>query len=177
MDFAGGFVSTLLSTNPRTEAASWSESSRTGHRTEPLRASAGPSLPGYSEIFPSGLTHRTQSLNLKSGRERGERETECPRMESSDRAAQDPTYAHFSSPTSPRGGRGGRKGASCSSPSSLPLISSAHIRGARENVEPRQMLNESPEREPRHARHRMSVRCANPPPVTPSIGELSLGQG
>uniref|UniRef100_A0A674G728 Uncharacterized protein n=1 Tax=Taeniopygia guttata TaxID=59729 RepID=A0A674G728_TAEGU len=36
---------------------------QTGHGTEPLTARAGPSLPGYSEIFPSGLTYRTQSSN------------------------------------------------------------------------------------------------------------------
>lgn len=139
-DFTGGFASTLRSTNPRTETArSWSESSRTEHGTEPLMARAGPSLPGYSEIFPSGLTYRTQSLNLKSGRERGERETQIHGWRAATEPAQDPTHAHFSAPTSPRWGRRrGGKAPSSSSPSSLPPYLRSHTWSQRK----RQMLNE-----------------------------------
>lgn len=172
MDFTGG------SANPGTEAVSWRESSRTGHGTEPLTARAGPSLPGYSEIFPSGLTHRTQSLNLKPGREQAERETETPWMESSDRHCTGPnTCTFFRAHVTPLGESGEE-----SAQQLQPLLAAAYLGSHTWSQEKRgaKMLNEitrAARRQQRHARHRMSVRCANSPWVTPGTGQLSPGQG
>lgn len=100
--FLGGFASTLSSTNPRTEILE-----RVQQNWRQDRASHGS---GYSEIFPSGLTYRTQSSNLKSGRARGEQETETPWMESSEKRLHRTQHMHiFPRPRHPAGEGGGEE--------------------------------------------------------------------
>lgn len=136
--FCPGICSTQRSTNAGTEAErAWRESSRAGHGTEPLRARAGPSLPGYREIFPPGLTYRTQSLNLKS-----ESEEQTPRMESSDRGRTGPNNSctFFRAHVTPVGEGAGEESAE----QLQPLLAAAYLLSQRTRRETRsQMLNES----------------------------------
>lgn len=134
MDFAGGFVSTLHFTN--LEQRPWSESSRTGHRTEPLRARVQQDLSARADVQDAKLKFkagegvgRARNRNSMDGEQRQE-------------AAQDSTHAHSSEPTSPHWRR---RGAESAEEQLQPLLAAAYLRShtwSRGKKTRSQMLNE-----------------------------------
>lgn len=94
--------------------------------------SAAP-LPGYSEIFPSGLTYRTQSLNLKLGAGGGRGRNQISMDGEPAEALYRTQHMHIF-PCARHPG-GGRKGASRLQPLLSRALIASRIRGGKGNFE------------------------------------------